>query len=309
MDAVILRNYRPGDATAISRLFRKIYGDHYAHHQVYLPWMINQNHAERRWHSLVAVEGKKVLGHASLCRDAGSHIAELALTVVDPQTRGQHIATQLGEQLLVHAQALGCRGVTIKQVTRHPYTQRMAATLGFQSTGLLPDYVPSPYGDPVPETLVIGYKAIDGYHRPLPALAWPSGCSELPSHLSQIFGITEKPSKWPHPAVRFEHCRGRYDVVIGSLDGNLLAQLRQLPGHWRISLRLRLTSGFTTALARLSAIGFLFTGLALDERGSGWMALLHRGHPRRRLQLQCPHMQRLHDQRRQPAESALLDPP
>jgi GNAT superfamily N-acetyltransferase len=169
MDNVTLRSYRRSDAGAVSRLFREIYGDHYVQPHVYLPLMINQNHGDGRWHSLVAESGKKILGHATLCRNAGSHTAELALSVVHPSTRGQNIATQLGIRLLIHAQALGCHGVTIKQVTQHAYTQRMADRLGFCSSGLLLDYVPSPFGEALPESIVIGYTPIDGYRRPLPA--------------------------------------------------------------------------------------------------------------------------------------------
>ena len=102
--------------------------------------------------------GKKILGHATCCRrNSGSHRAELALSVVhpsNPRTKHRHA---VGPQLLTHAQALGCHDVTIKQVTHHPYTQRMAdQTRLFRTPGLLPDYVPSPFGEPLPESIVIG---------------------------------------------------------------------------------------------------------------------------------------------------------
>ena len=100
MDHLTLRSYRRTDAGAVSRLFREIYGDHYVQPHVYLPLMINQNHGDGRWHSLVAESGKKILGHATLCRSSESHTAELALSVVHPSTRGQNIATQLGARLL-----------------------------------------------------------------------------------------------------------------------------------------------------------------------------------------------------------------
>lgn len=174
MDTVIIRRYRVADAPAVSSLFKAIYGEHYPQPQVYLPCMISQNHSAGRWHSLVAVVNDHICGHATLFRKSGrSTLAELALTVVHPDTRGQNIATHLGQQLLIHAQALDCQGVTIKQVTHHPYTQRMAASLGFHSTGLLPDYAPSPFDSRGRETLIVGHCTIDGYRRPLPALAWP----------------------------------------------------------------------------------------------------------------------------------------
>ncbi|MBF6034730.1 GNAT family N-acetyltransferase [Pseudomonas sp. P155] len=299
MDNLTLRSYRRSDARAISHLFREIYGDHYVQPHVYLPLMINQNHGEGRWHSLVAESGKKILGHATLCRNAGSPTAELALSVVHPSTRGQNIATQLGMRLLIHAQALGCHGVTIKQVTQHLYTQRMADRLGFCSTGLLLDYVPSPFGEPLPESIVIGYTPVEGYRRPLPALSWPQSCHDFMVHLCGVYGTQDKEARWVGEPMQVEQCSGRYDVVLKKLDAGLLQQLRRLPEHWMISIRLRLATGFVNAVDSLSAMGFVFTGIAPNERGAGWLALFHRGYHARSLELRCPHLQRLHDQAQQ----------
>ena len=299
MEAITLRGYRTSDAPAVSRLFRKIYGDHYAQPHVYLPRMISQNHANGRWHSLVAVANGQVAGHSTLILDKESSLAELALSVVDPQIRGQNVATQLSRQLLIHAQALGCHGVTIKQVTQHAYTQRMADRLGFCSTGLLLDYVPSPFGEPLPESIVIGFIPIDGYRRPLPALPWPQSCRDFMEHLSGVYGTQEKQPLWVGPPLHVEHCSGRYDVLLKKLDSSLLKQLRQLPGHWMISIRLRLARGFASAVDSLSAMGFIFTGIAPNDRCGGWLALFHRGYHPRTLQLHCPHIQRLHDQAQQ----------
>ncbi|MFJ2710677.1 GNAT family N-acetyltransferase [Pseudomonas sp. NPDC087346] len=307
MDNLTLRRYRVSDASAVSALFRRIYGDHYAQPHVYLPCMFSQNHKEGRWHSLVAVDNQQIRGHATLFRELsrsaskGTRTAELALSVVDPDTRGQNIATRLGQKLLIHAQALDCHSVTIKQVTQHPYTQRMASSLGFHSTGLLPDYVASPFGELNRETVVLGFQSIDGYQRPLPALVWPEDCRELMHYLSAAFGTEETQPAWKHPRMSFDHSSGRYDVNIKELDASLLDQLRQLPAHWLISLRLRLAKGFTDAMQQLSTLGFAFTGVAPDDRSEGWLALFHRGYGARKLTLHCPHMQRLHDRAQQQA--------
>ncbi|MDR9865051.1 MULTISPECIES: GNAT family N-acetyltransferase [Pseudomonas] len=309
METVTLRSYRPGDAAAVSRLFREIYGDHYVQPHVYMPLMISQNHVDGRWHSLVAVTGKKILGHATLCRNEDSYTAELALSLVHPSTRGQNVATQLGQRLLIHAQALGCRGVTIKQVTQHPYTQRMAERLGFVSTGLLLDYVPSPFDRAQKESIVVGFIAIDDYRRPLPALVWPESCRDFMLYLCRAFGTQEKQKPWVGPPVHFEQSSGRYDVVLKTADSHLLRQLRQLPRHWMISIKLRLAQDFTSAMRSLSTMGFMFTGVAPDDRGQGWLALFHRGYRPGKLALHCPHMQRLHDQAQQPFRSDLSEPP
>lgn len=296
MNAPTLRTCRNTDGAAISRLFREVYGDQYAHAQVYLPGMIRQNHSDGRWHSLVAACGEDIVGHAALFRNPQSRTAELALVVVHPSTRGQNVATQLGQKLLIHAQALGCRGVTIKQVTYHPYTQRMAERLGFHSTGILPDHVPSPFGQPWPESIVTGFMSIDGYQRPLPALDWPASCAEFMTHLCAVFGTRKKPTPWVGPPLQLEQHSGRYDVVLKQLNHRLIRQLQELPGHWLISIRLRLAEGFACAQQRLSRAGFVFSGIVPDDRSEGWLALFHRGHIPRLLQLHCSHMQALQAQ-------------
>lgn len=299
MTSITLRSFRTSDAPAVSRLFRKIYGDHYAQPHVYLPRMIKQNHAVGRWHSLVAVSNDQVAGHSALILDKGTSIVELALSVVDPQIRGQNVATQLGRHLLIHAQALGYQGVTIKQMTHHPYTQKMAAGLGFHNTGLLPDHAPSPFGNAVTESLVLGYTPVDGYQRPLPALPWPDECREFMQQMCDVFGTRLSVSPWVGAPAQLEQRWGRYDGVFNEVDDSLLKQLQQLPEHWLISIRLRLAQGFDNAWRRLSAMGFVFSGLAPDDRGAGWLALFHRGFQPRSLALQCPRMQRLHDDMQQ----------
>lgn len=295
MASVTLRTYRDSDASAVTGLFRKVYGDCYVQPQIYLPRMISQNHTAGRWHSLVAVADDQLLGHATLVRVKGSCMAELALTVVDPDTRGQSIATRLSQQLLIHAQALGCQGVTIKQVTHHDYTQRMAARLGFHNIGVLPDYARSPYGEPEPVTLLIGYQPIDGYQRALPALPWPAGRRDFMLLQCAIFGTQSTASPWIGAPVHLEQHGDRYEGTFKELDASLLAQLQRLPAHWMISIRLRLAEGFDIVEYTLSNLGFVFTGLAPDDRGGGWLALFHRGFRRRSLQMHCPHMQQVHD--------------
>jgi len=295
MERVTLRNFRNSDAKAVSMLFREIYGDLYAQAHVYLPCMIERNHAQGRWHSRVAVTGNQVLGNATLLRANDSPVAELALSVVASETRGQNVATRLGRQLLIDARTLGLRGVTIRQVTCHPYTQRMAAGLGFHNTGWLPDGVPSPHDASARESLVIGYLPIDGHRRPLPALAWPDSCRDFMLQMCSVFGTQEKAAPWVGEPVHLEQRWGRYEGTFRALDGCLLKQLQELPVHWLISVRLRLAKGFDSAFHALTSAGFVFSGLAPDERGAGWLALFSRGAKPPSLKLICPQMQRLHD--------------
>jgi len=303
MTRLILRPYRPSDADAVSRLFREVYGDLYAQPDVYLPNMISQHNAEGRWQSILAVDGARVLGHAALCRDSPSNTAELALTVVHPIAQGQNLATHLCLELLRQSRFLGLKNLSIKQVTHHPYTQRMAGKIGFHSTGLLPDYVPSPFAEPLPETIVMGCHLIDGHTRPLPDIPWPASCRTFMQHLCSVFGTRQDKASRSAMPLQIKQHQHRFDIVIQRLNRRLLEQISQLPQHWLISARLELSRHFARDMHSFSALGFAFTGLMPTPDDNGWFALFHRGVQSRPLNLHCAHMQRLHDDLQQNANA------
>jgi RimJ/RimL family protein N-acetyltransferase len=305
MTRLIFRAYRPSDAGAVSRLFREVYGDHYVQPDVYLPNMISQHHAEGRWQSMLAVDDVRVLGHAALCRDSPSNTAELALSVVHPAVQGQNLATRLGLELLRQSGALGLKSVSIKQVTHHSYSQRMAEKIGFHSTGLLPDFVPSPFAEPLPETIVMGCHMIDGHTRPLPDIPWPESCRAFMLHLCSVFGTHQNNTSRPAMPLQIKQHQHRFDIVIQRLNSPLLEQLWQLPRHWLISARLELSRDFAQNLHNLLALGFAFTGLMPMPSDNGWFALFHRGVQVRSLNLHCAHMQRLHDDLQQNANAPM----
>ena len=303
MPHLIFRPYQPSDARAVSRLFREVYGDHYVQPDVYLPNMINQHNAEGRWKSMLAVDGVRVLGHAAFCHETPADTTELALSVVHPAAQGQSIATRLGRKLLSQSGSMGFNSVSIKQVTHHPYTQRMAANIGFHSTGLLPDYVPSPFAEPLPETIVMGCHVVEGHTRPLPDIPWPDSCRGFMQHLCAVFGTHADTTPLSSLPLQLKQHHKRFDMVIQHLSKRLLAQIRQLPRPWLISAKLQMSRNFAQDSRNLAALGFTFTGLMPTSNTHGWFALFHRGTQSRHLNLQCPHMQRLHDDLQQNANT------
>jgi len=303
MPHLIFRPYQPSDARAVSQLFREVYGDHYVQPDVYLPNMINQHNAEGRWKSMLAVDGVRVLGHAAFCHETPADTTELALSVVHPAAQGQSIATRLGRELLSRSGSMGFNSVSIKQVTHHPYTQRMAANIGFHSTGLLPDYVPSPFAEPLPETIVMGCHVVEGHTRPLPDIPWPDSCRGFMQHLCAVFGTHADTTPLSSLPLQLKQHHKRFDMVIQHLSKRLLAQIRQLPRPWLISAKLQMSRNFAQDSRNLAALGFTFTGLMPTSNTHGWFALFHRGTQSRHLNLHCPHMQRLHDDLQQNANT------
>ena len=295
MSNLVYRRYQPGDAHAVSQLFHTVYGDYYVQPDVYLPNMISQHNADGRWTSMLAVDGQRVLGHAALCNDTLADTTELALSVVHPCAQRQNLATNLSRELLIQAGSQGFNDVMIKQVTHHPYTQRMAQSIGFHSTGLLPDYVPSPFAEPLPETIVIGCYVAQGNSRALPDIPWPESCRRFMQRLSAVFGTSQAESPPLSIPLHIRQHHQRYAIAIHRLNERLLDQLSGLPGHWLIPVKLVLSRHFSEDLHRLTGRGFTFTGLMPAPRDHGWFALFHRGVQPRNLNLQCPDMQQLHD--------------
>ena len=303
MPHLIFRPYQPSDAHAVSQLFRDVYGDHYVQPDVYLPNMINQHNAEGRWKSMLAVDGVRVLGHAAFCHETPADTTELALSVVHPAAQGQSIATRLGRELLSQSGSMGFKSVSIKQVTHHPYTQRMATNIGFHSTGLLPDFVPSPFAEPLPETIVMGCHVVEGHTRPLPDIPWPDSCRGFMQHLCSVFGTHADTTPLSSLPLQLKQHHKRFDMVIQRLTNCLLEQIRQLPRPWLISAKLQMSRNFAQDSRNLAALGFTFTGLMPTSNTHGWFALFHRGVQSRHLNLHCPHMQRLHDELQQNANT------
>lgn len=297
MSALVIRPFRPADAIGTSELFRRVYGYHYVLPDVYLPHMICQHNQHQQWHSMVAVVDDRVLGHAALCRTAVGHEeAELALMAVDPTLQGRQIATRLGQQLLERCQGLGLARLSIKQVTSHPYSQRLAQRLGFHDTGLMPDHVPSPFDVALAETIIVGCQMIRGHRRPLPPIQWPIACQWLMAPLASRFGVTLDDAPPLVQPLQLRQLPGRVDVIAGHIGRHLARQLQQLPVHWSISVRLVLRRRFSDDYRRLMAAGFIFTGVIPVEGETGWQAVFHRGALARQLNLYRAPMQRLHDE-------------
>ncbi|WP_434563868.1 GNAT family N-acetyltransferase [Pseudomonas sp. R1-6] len=297
MSLLVFRPFQATDSAGTCELFRRVYGDHYVSPDVYMPQMICQHNLKGRWHSQVAVVDGRVVGHAALCRQGhATQDAELALVAVDPELQGRQIASRLGQQLLDGCRQLGLARLSIKQVTSHPYSQRLSQRLGFHDVGLLPDFVPSPFATDQAETIVIGCQVIGDHPRPLPRLQWPAPHQWLMGALETRFGTTlvDRP-QGIHP-LRLSHLPGRIEIVADRVDTCLVGQLRRLPAHWPLSVRIGLGRHFCADHQLLLAAGFFFTGMMPTDAGQGWQALFHRvAHPRR-LSLHSAPMQRLHDE-------------
>ncbi|AOJ72457.1 MULTISPECIES: GNAT family N-acetyltransferase [Burkholderia] len=279
----LVRDYQAADAEPVSALFRAVYGEHYVYPDVYLPSRIHAHNVSGRWRSAVAVRDGRLLGHATLWRDAARPgLAELALNVVHPDARGQRIASRLARHLHATAGRLGVGMVTIKQVCSHPRSQHVALALGFRSTALLIDYVESPFGQAERESIVVGCLPLRAW--PLPRLDWPAHWRAWLDSLRAAFG--EAPPAPDSAASDFTLTRDGLRVVLETSRASeaQIAEIAALPARSLLDLSLPATAENVAHAPVLTRGGFRFGGL-LPAANGGWRLLWLRGRGPRELHL------------------------
>ncbi|WP_199155448.1 GNAT family N-acetyltransferase [Chromobacterium sp. ASV23] len=271
-----VRDYQPADAAGISALFRAIYDDRYFYADVYLPSQIQQRNASGQWRSAVAMQGDKLVGHAALwLNPAYPGQAELAMNVVDPDARGQGIASLLGRHLRAAAADLGVALLTIKQVCSHPRSQYVAQALGFHNIALLPDYIDTPFAGPAPESILLGCLPLQA--RPLPKLPWPEEWGTWLAPLRQALGENgSAPVGAGLPGLALTRCGQRLEVTAQQPTPARLAEIANLPSGQLIYLKLPASAETLALRAQLRKAGFRFGGL-LPAAAGGWQLLWLRG--------------------------------
>lgn len=284
---VSIRAFTPDDAENISALFRAVYGDRYVYPDVYLPSMIRHHNAQQHWQSSVACIDDQIVGHAMLWRHVDHpHSAELSLNVVHPAARGLGLATTLGRHLCDQARRQGLRMLTIKQVSSHTQSQRLAHTLGFHTTGLLLDYVASPFNNVWRESIVLGCLPLQPY--PIPSLSWPQTCPNWLQAIEQRFGtcpsIDHASDSMPLSVTTHEQ---RIEITLHDLHPDRVHEATNMPKERLSYIKLRLSQRTPAAMQQLLAAGFAYAGFipGADEM---WYGLMQRGYQKNALDLHCP---------------------
>ncbi|MDK2125164.1 GNAT family N-acetyltransferase [Parachitinimonas caeni] len=301
---VVIRDFQEGDAEGVSALFSAVYGEHYVYPDVYLPSMIRHHNIEQLWRTAVATLEGRIVGHAILWQDpAGPDSAELAMIVAHPSTRGMGIATRLGEHLCLYARQQGLATLTIKMVSSHSQTQRLARTLGFQTTGLLLDYVASPFGNDGRESVVIGVMPLQD--RPIPQCHTGRETASWIKPLVERFGSSPLSSgdrQLDRPMLISAHGK-RVDVTLEHASAESVEEITRLPRNRLIHLRIRFDAALPPLLAALHRAGYADTGLAPAPDGQ-WYWLLQRGYAMRDLEFHCPIARALYEGTQDIAQSS-----
>lgn len=140
MDTLSIREARDSDAPSIREIFMLTYQGEYAHPEFfdvsYIKKLIYDDDAV----ALVAEDGSRILGAASVIMDIGAFgdlIGEFGRLVVHPQARSRGIGARLMEGRLERV-ADRLHTALVENRAVHPYSQKISARHGFHSVGFLP---------------------------------------------------------------------------------------------------------------------------------------------------------------------------
>ncbi|NCC51953.1 MAG: GNAT family N-acetyltransferase [Spartobacteria bacterium] len=132
-----IRLMKPGEALEVCRCIYDSYGYSYANENIYYPERVAAMNENRQLRSAVAVtDAGEMGGHFAMIYYEDLP-AEVGIAVTKKKFRGQGFARQLGEFLAEEAMRDGLRGLQIKEVTAHPYTQKFCRKLGYKDCGIL----------------------------------------------------------------------------------------------------------------------------------------------------------------------------
>jgi hypothetical protein len=120
-----IRRMLPEEATQVSQLMYRAYGNSYLNDDVYYPERVAALNASNSIISFVAVGADgKLAGHYALERDEPGPVVEGGQAVVDPAHRGRGLLDRMKDAALAEAKRLELVGVFADAVTAHTRTQQ-----------------------------------------------------------------------------------------------------------------------------------------------------------------------------------------
>ncbi|NLH23948.1 MAG: GNAT family N-acetyltransferase [Bacteroidales bacterium] len=137
-----IRQMKPSESLEVCRCIYDSYGYSYANENVYFPERLAAMNQEGKLFSSVAVtpEGE-VGGHVAIIFHEKLP-AEIGIAVTKRKFRGQGFARESTLFLEDYIKEKGHKGMQVKEVTAHPYTQKFCMKLGYMDCGLLLGHSP-----------------------------------------------------------------------------------------------------------------------------------------------------------------------
>ena len=285
-----IRPMRRNEAIDVSRTIYDSYGYSYASDFVYYPDRIAAMNERGEMLSAIAVarNSGEIVGHNALLF-SDKLPAEVAIAATKQQFRGHGIAQKLAKFLEDRASAMGLKGLYMKEVTVHPYTQKFAQKLGFQDCGVLLAHSPKTlsFKGIADEAMqrnsdVLGFKQI-GTIEPR-ELYIPDRHDQILASIYSNLGIplrsrssTAIPSVDGNTVIKsiLNPSRSLCEIHVshygGDFPGMLKQELRRIRQHeiQLVEMYLNLADDCTPwAVSEAETIGFFFTGI-LPETAEG----------------------------------------
>lgn len=284
-----IRLMEPGEALEVCRCVYDCYGYSYANENIYFPERVAAMNQEGKLSSAVAMtDDGEMGGHFALIY-YDNLPAEVGIAVTKKKFRGQGFARQLGEFLEVEARRKGLRGLQVKEVTAHPYTQKFCIKLGYKDCGLLLAHSPKSLSfKGIADTLkqrnsdVLGFKYLE---EPRPRKIYaPLHHRSMIELLYQNINDTVECIVSDHPAPAGERCitevkvhalRSLAEISVMENGPDTMRVLRTemkkifMDEIQVIELYLSLADPMTPQIVpQLENLGFIFTGI-LPETSQG----------------------------------------
>jgi anti-sigma regulatory factor (Ser/Thr protein kinase)/RimJ/RimL family protein N-acetyltransferase len=139
-----VRFMRPSEAFEVAKSVYRAYGYSYFYEYAYYPERIIDLNASGQMISAVALTSDgEIAGHCAIFNSEDSGVAEIGLAVVRPEFRSRRCLLALTEFLLNQSGSKGLKGLYVRAVTSHTFSQQVADRLGFGACGVLLGYVAS----------------------------------------------------------------------------------------------------------------------------------------------------------------------
>jgi serine/threonine-protein kinase RsbW len=284
-----IRLMKTAEAVEVCRCVYDCYGYSYANENIYFPDRVAAMNQEGRLRSAVAVTDEGEMGGHFALIYYDKLPAEVGIAVTKKKFRGQGFARQLGEFLELEARRDGLRGLQVKEVTAHPYTQKFCMKLGYKDCGLLLAHSPKTLSfKGIADTLkqrnsdVLGFKYLE---NPKPRIIYPpENHREMIGMLYQNIGDQVECGSIDQTIQLNEQCVTEVKVhTLRSLAEISIVEygldtMKVMRNEMRkifadeiqvIELYLSLSDPMTpTIVPQLESMGFIFTGV-LPETSQG----------------------------------------
>jgi RimJ/RimL family protein N-acetyltransferase len=126
------------DLPQLINCVRSCYGESYPNKMMYDINQLEESIENKLMHSVVAKrDNGQIVGHCALTFDGIHNVSpEAGKMMVDPNSRGQHIAEMMAKERIEIAHELSLPGFWTECVTNHPYSQHEMIAFNANETGL-----------------------------------------------------------------------------------------------------------------------------------------------------------------------------